>query len=93
MTENSTGQMLRRTVRNSCSSHVQEFPIFKDMSVAVSQTIYFRWPEVDRFYEQRRDHVEVIQAPTDKFYGMRAWYMRDCNGYRRWFGQLIDLSD
>jgi len=75
--------------RQSLSS---ELALFFEMPISASQTIYLRRTNVDGLYEKLRDQVDVIQPPIDKFYGMREWYMRDCNGYVLCFGELAEDS-
>ncbi len=65
----------------------EELPVLKDAPIAASQTLYIRWQNIDEQFERLRDKVEVVQEPIDKFYGMREWYLRDCNGYILCFGE------
>lgn len=73
------------------SSLVAEVPVLSDLAIGASQTIYIRLDEgIDEHYARLKDQVTVVVEPTTKFYGMREWYMQDCNGYVLCFGQLID---
>lgn len=73
----------------SRSSLAEELPQLKDTPIGASQTLYIRWQNIDEQFERLRDKVDVVQAPADKFYGMREWYLRDNNGYILCFGQVI----
>ena len=43
--------------------------------------------DVDALYAQLKDRVEVIEAPNDRFYGMREFIIRDLNRFWITFGQ------
>lgn len=71
-------------------SLVEEVPVLKDVTIGASQTLYIRLDQdVDVHYERLKDKVSVVVEPTTKFYGMREWYMQDCNGYVLCFGQMV----
>jgi uncharacterized glyoxalase superfamily protein PhnB len=70
---------------------VEEVPVLKDALIGASQTLYIRLDQdVDAHYERLKDKVKVVVKPTTKFYGMREWYLQDCNGYVLCFGQRIE---
>ena len=72
------------------SSLIAEVPVLKDVAIGASQTLYIRLDQdVDAHYEGLKDKVSVVVKPTTKFYGMREWYMQDCNGYVLCFGQTV----
>lgn len=71
-------------------SLVEEVPVLKDVVIGASQTLYIRLDQdVDAHYANLKDRVSVVVEPTTKFYGMREWYMQDCNGYVLCFGQVV----
>lgn len=71
-------------------SLIEEVPVLKDVVIGASQTLYIRLDQdVDAHFEGLKDKVSVVVEPTTKFYGMREWYMQDCNGYVLCFGQMV----
>ncbi len=66
-----------------------DVPALKDASISASQTLYLRTSDADAQFESLKNKVDVVQAPTTRFYGMREWYMKDINGYILCFGQEI----
>ncbi len=70
---------------------VEEVPVLKDVAIGASQTLYIRLEQgIDAHYERLKNKVNVVVEPTTKFYGMREWYMQDCNGYVLCFGQAVE---
>lgn len=70
---------------------VEEVPVLKDALIGASQTLYIRLDQdVDAHYERLKDKVKVVVKPITKFYGMREWYLQDCNGYVLCFGQMME---
>ena len=70
---------------------VEDVPVLKDTLIGASQTLYIRLDQdVDAHYERLKDKVKVVVKPTTKFYGMREWYLQDCNGYVLCFGQIME---
>lgn len=75
------------------NSFTAEVPALEGAAIGASQTLYFRIEEdIDAHYENIKDKVTVVVEPTTKFYGMREWYMKDCNGYILCFGQQVEME-
>lgn len=49
--------------------------------------LYIYASNVDDIYHRLKDRVEIIEAPSDKFYGMRELIIRDLNRFWITFGQ------
>lgn len=49
--------------------------------------LYVYTSEIDRLYEELKDHVDVVEGPHDTFYGMREIIIRDLNRFWITFGQ------
>lgn len=62
-------------------SLVKEVAEFKDMKVGGSVTFYVEVKDVNRLYSRIRSRVHVVKEPSITFYGMKEFYIRDCNGY------------
>ena len=72
-------------------SLIEEIPALEGASIGASQTIYITLDEdIDQHYTALKDKVEVVVEPVSKFYGMREWYMKDCNGYILGFAQSLN---
>ncbi len=48
-----------------------DVPALKDVVIGASQTLYLRTKDAKSQYNSLKDKVEVVQAPIDRFYGMR----------------------
>jgi uncharacterized glyoxalase superfamily protein PhnB len=51
--------------------------------------LYAYIEDVDTFYEQIKDRVEIVEAPHNMFYGMREVIVRDLNGFWITFGHEV----
>ena len=54
---------------------------------ALSGTIYFFITDVDQFYNQIKQRVDVQWPLQDMSYGTREFGIKDCNGYYLAFAQ------
>ena len=72
------------------NSLIEDVPALKGATIGASQTLYIHIDEdIDAHFNSLKDAVTVVVEPVTKFYGMREWYMQDCNGYILCFGQTI----
>jgi len=62
-------------------SIIKELPAFKDMPIGGSLLLYIDVDEVQKFYEQIKQQVDVLREPHGTFYGAREFAIRDINGY------------
>lgn len=62
-------------------SIIKELPAFKDVQIGGSLILYIDVDEVQKFYEQIKQHVEVVREPHGTFYGAREFAIRDINSY------------
>jgi len=51
--------------------------------------LYAYTDDVDGFYAQIKDRVEIVEGPHNMFYGMREIIVRDLNGFWMTFGQQL----
>ncbi len=51
--------------------------------------LYAYTDNVDDFYEQIKERIEIVEGPHNMFYGMREIIVRDLNGFWITFGQEI----
>ena len=71
-------------------SLIEELPAFEGAEIGGSLTLYFEVEDVESFHERIKDKVSVIQEMETKFYGMREFYIRDCNGYTLALSQRME---
>lgn len=76
--------------RNSLTKDV---PALAGVSIGASQTLYITLDrDIDAHFAALKDKVEVVVEPVNKFYGMREWYLKDCNGYILCFAQTQTME-
>ena len=68
-------------------SLVREIPEFSAMKIGGSLTFYVEVDNVEGLYKELKDKVTIIRDLQTTFYGMREFYIRDCNGYVLTFAQ------
>ena len=57
--------------------------------IGASVYFYMRVDDVDEFYEKMIENVEIVKDIDTTWYGMREFYIRDCNGYELGFASQI----
>ncbi len=73
------------------NSLIEDVPALAGVTIGASQTLYITLDkDIDRHYALMKDRVDVVVEPVSKFYGMREWYLKDCNGYILCFAQQLD---
>ena len=65
----------------------EDIPIFKNMNIGASSTLYFEVDNVEELYNQLKDKVTVVKELHTTWYGMQEFYIKDCNGYILGFSQ------
>ena len=68
---------------------VEEVPYFRYIPMGASVSFYMVIEKIDDFYKKIKDKVEVIEELKEKYYGMKEFYIKDCNGYVLCFGENI----
>ena len=68
---------------------VEEVPYFRYIPMGASVSFYMVIEKIDDFYKKIKDKVEVIEELKEKYYGMKEFYIKDCNGYALCFGETI----
>lgn len=58
-----------------------EISAFVDMEVGGSLVLYMEVEDVEGWHVKLRDEVTIVKDLHTTFYGMREFYIRDCNGY------------
>ncbi len=60
---------------------------FGDVGASVS--FYMRLEDVDGFYNTLAKDIEIVKDIHTTWYGMREFYIRDCNGYVLGFASQV----
>lgn len=68
-------------------SLAREIPEFSGMKIGGSLTFYVQVENIEGLYEELKEKVTIIRDLQTTFYGMREFYIRDCNGYVLTFAQ------
>lgn len=55
-------------------------------TIGASLTFYLTIDDVEKLFDEIRDKVEIVKELETKFYGMKEFYIKDCNGYILGFG-------
>jgi uncharacterized glyoxalase superfamily protein PhnB len=57
--------------------------------LGASSTYYIEVEDVDTLYEKVKSEVEIVKSIENAWYGMREFYVRDCNGYILGFAMML----
>ncbi len=58
-----------------------EISAFAGIEVGGSLVLYMEVKDVEGWHAKLRDEVTIVKDLHTTFYGMREFYIRDCNGY------------
>ena len=67
----------------------EDIPAFRGANIGASVSLYFDLNDVEALYETLKKDVEVVKDLHTTWYGVREFYIRDCNGYVLGFSQQI----
>jgi uncharacterized glyoxalase superfamily protein PhnB len=65
----------------------EDIPVFKDVKIGSSSTLYFEVDNVEELYNQLKDKVIVVKELSTTWYGMQEFYIQDVDGYILGFAQ------
>jgi len=69
-------------------AYAQDLPELKGAAIGASASFYFDVDNVDELYDAFKGKgVEIIKGLSTTWYGMKEFYIKDCNGYILGFGQ------
>lgn len=63
------------------NSLVDELPALAGCAIGASLTLYIELEGLAGLYESLQGRADIIKPLQTTFYGMREFYLRDCNGY------------
>jgi uncharacterized glyoxalase superfamily protein PhnB len=71
-------------------AYVQDIPELKNVPIGASLTLYYDVDDVEELYESfKKQGVEIAKDISTTWYGMKEFYVRDCNGYILGFAERI----
>jgi uncharacterized glyoxalase superfamily protein PhnB len=71
----------------------KDIPALQGVSVGASATFYCDVDNVEALYDSyKKEGVEIVLDLATTWYGMKEFYIRDCNGYILGFAQREDAS-
>jgi uncharacterized glyoxalase superfamily protein PhnB len=59
----------------------EDIPPFKEVEQGASVSFYMGIEGIDQFYQDMRSKVDIVVDLKTTWYGMKEFYIRDCNGY------------
>lgn len=59
----------------------EDIPPLKDVEQGASVSFYMGVEDIDQLYQDIRSKVDVVVDLKTTWYGMKEFYIRDCNGY------------
>lgn len=62
-------------------SLLEDLPGIETSKIGGSVSFYFEVEHVDDMYEALKKKVDIVKELATTWYGMREFYIRDCNGY------------
>jgi uncharacterized glyoxalase superfamily protein PhnB len=63
-------------------SYVEDLPILKGVSIGASATLYCDVDNIDALYDSFKGKgVDITKDLSTTWYGMKEFYIKDCNGY------------
>ena len=65
----------------------KDIPALKDRQQGASVLFYVDVEDIDEVYKNLKTHTEIAKELETTWYGMREFYVRDCNGYVLGFGE------
>ncbi len=69
---------------NSFKKHI---PLLKDTPQGASVLFYIDVEDIDTIYDSIKEKVEIVKKLETTWYGMKEFYIKDCNGYILGFGE------
>jgi len=64
------------------STFHENIPILKSAQMGGTVIFYIAIEKIDEFYKELQEkNIEVVKELTTTWYGIREFYIKDCNGY------------
>lgn len=65
----------------------EDMPLLKNTTHGASLLFYIDVDDIDAVYDSLKDKVEIVKELERTWYGMKEFYIKDCNGYILGFGE------
>jgi uncharacterized glyoxalase superfamily protein PhnB len=75
--------------RKSLSVNV---PVLTGSQIGASQTFYIEVSDIERLYQQVKDHVRIVVDLHTTFYGTKEFYFRDINDYILSYSEAVQAQ-
>jgi len=59
----------------------EDLPMLKNIEIGASVSFYLDVDNIDEVYNSLKDKVEISKDLHNTWYGMREFYIKDCDGY------------
>lgn len=59
----------------------EDIPALKGCSIGASASLYIETQDLEALYRELKPKVEIVKELHTTWYGMKEFYIRDCNGY------------
>ena len=59
----------------------EHLPMLKGAEIGASVSFYCEVDNIDELYDSLKDKADIAIDPHTTWYGMREFYIKDCNGY------------
>lgn len=64
-----------------------DMPLFKNTAQGASLLFYIDVEDINTVYDSLKDKVKIVKKLERTWYGMKEFYIKDCNGYILGFGE------
>lgn len=69
------------------NSFKNDIPLFKNTTRSASLLFYIDVEDINTIYDSIKEKVEIVKNLETTWYGMKEFYIKDCNGYILGFGE------
>jgi len=70
----------------------EDLPMLKDTTIGASVSFYCDVDNINKVYNSLKDKVDIVIDLHTTWYGMKEFYIKDCNGYILGFAEEHIIS-
>jgi len=67
----------------------EDISALKDMPIGASVSFYIEVEDIEALYQELKPKVEIVRELKNAWYGMKEFYIKDCNGYILAFAERV----
>jgi len=67
----------------------EDISALKDMPIGASASFYIEVEDIEALYQELKPKVEIVKELENAWYGMKEFYIKDCNGYILAFAERV----